>query len=357
MLPEVDSLLLQLFEITQSADWEAWLASLRNVFGATVATLAPLGIAAASLMTSTARSGVVHEQVASYRDASPSHDLALADDAFLRGERNGDLTPAGRRYGLGVTIDAGAARYVLNLGRDEDRGDFGPEHASALTRVAGFLKRAMASQRLFRSAIAEAEASRALMNASHRGIVFLDATLRIAFANRAAEDLLAAEDVVGLRGGVFGACNRSQERRFRDLLETAANDPGRSSIVMLTGTRSDRHVTAEVTGLSSKATPFDAAGGPPVVMIVLTSPAEQTVVDPDCLEEVFGFTGQEARVASLLVAGLELSEVADRLSISRETVRHHLKGLFAKTGRHSQRDLVHMITMSLPASALVPGQV
>jgi len=356
MLLELDSLLLQLFEITHSADWEAWLASLRNVFGATVVTLAPLGLAAASLMTSTARSGVAGEAITSYRDA-PSHDLAIADDGFPPGGRNGDLTPAGRRYGLGVTIDAGTARYILNLGRDEDRGDFGPEHASALTRVAGFLKRAMASQRLFRSAIAEAEAARALMNASHRGIVFLDASLRVAFANHAAEGLLAAEDVVALRGGAFGAANRAHERRFRDMLETAALHPGRSSIVMLTGARSERHVTAEVTGLSSRPSPLDGAGGPPAVMIVLTEPAEQTVVDPDCLEEVFGFTGQEARVASLLVAGLELSEVAERLSISRETVRHHLKGLFLKTGKHSQRDLVHMITMSLPASALVPGHV
>ncbi len=62
----------------------------------------------------------------------------------------------------------------------------------------------------------------------------------------------------------------------------------------------------------------------------------------------------EARPDDPTVSGLELSEVAERLSISRETVRHHLKGLFSKTGKHSQRDLVHMITMSLPASALVP---
>ena len=41
---------------------------------------------------------------------------------------------------------------------------------------------------------------------------------------------------------------------------------------------------------------------------------------------------------------LDLEETARKLGIAHETVRHHLKGLMAKTGCQSQAALIALVT-------------
>jgi DNA-binding CsgD family transcriptional regulator len=57
---------------------------------------------------------------------------------------------------------------------------------------------------------------------------------------------------------------------------------------------------------------------------------------------------REAELAAHLAAGLGVEVTAERLAISVETARHHLKSIFAKTGTHSQAELVRRI-LSGPA--------
>jgi DNA-binding NarL/FixJ family response regulator len=54
----------------------------------------------------------------------------------------------------------------------------------------------------------------------------------------------------------------------------------------------------------------------------------------------FGFTPMENRVAELLCRGLAATEIAQKLGISIETVRCHLKQAFVKAGVHRQAELV-----------------
>jgi len=189
------------------------------------------------------------------------------------------------------------------------------------------------------------------------GIFLLDASNRVVFANEAGSAMLSSEDIIGIRGSLVTAMNRADDRRFREAFEHCGTGAGDQHIMVLHGTKSDTQVTASIVGIEGrKAQPLDLGVSRPAILLIITQRADRTEIDPAFLETVFGFTAKEARVASLLVSGLELSEVALALSISRETVRHHLKSLFSKTHTHSQRELVHLITMSLPASAMT-GQL
>jgi DNA-binding CsgD family transcriptional regulator len=53
-----------------------------------------------------------------------------------------------------------------------------------------------------------------------------------------------------------------------------------------------------------------------------------------------GLTGQERRILVLQLMGCSYEEVADTLNISLNTVRFHLRSVYAKTGTHSQAELV-----------------
>lgn len=55
--------------------------------------------------------------------------------------------------------------------------------------------------------------------------------------------------------------------------------------------------------------------------------------------EEIGLTMQERRILMLQLLGLSYEEVADTLKISLNTVRYHLRSIYAKTGAHSQAEL------------------
>jgi DNA-binding CsgD family transcriptional regulator len=65
------------------------------------------------------------------------------------------------------------------------------------------------------------------------------------------------------------------------------------------------------------------------------------------LQQLYGLSPTEARVAGALVQGLELREIAELRSITYETARFHLKRLMIKTGTRRQRDLIRLV-LSLP---------
>jgi DNA-binding CsgD family transcriptional regulator len=58
---------------------------------------------------------------------------------------------------------------------------------------------------------------------------------------------------------------------------------------------------------------------------------------------VYGLTKREAEISALLASGLSLETAAERLGISRNTVRVHLQSLFAKTGTNRQAELMKVL--------------
>ena len=47
---------------------------------------------------------------------------------------------------------------------------------------------------------------------------------------------------------------------------------------------------------------------------------------------------------ALLTSGMSIDGVAERLRISRETARNHLKSAFFKTGTHRQSELINLVS-------------
>jgi DNA-binding CsgD family transcriptional regulator len=60
--------------------------------------------------------------------------------------------------------------------------------------------------------------------------------------------------------------------------------------------------------------------------------------------DLFRLTAREAQVALLLVEGLDLNEIAERLGLRIGTARNHLKRVFEKTGTHRQGELIALLS-------------
>jgi DNA-binding CsgD family transcriptional regulator len=74
--------------------------------------------------------------------------------------------------------------------------------------------------------------------------------------------------------------------------------------------------------------------------VVFASDGESRSLGTHVLIARHALTRAEASVARLLAGGAGLEEIARELDISLNTVRGHLKQIFAKTGTHRQAQLV-----------------
>src|SRR5690606_20913550 len=84
----------------------------------------------------------------------------------------------------------------------------------------------------------------------------------------------------------------------------------------------------------------------PAVALFISDPEDVTEAPVQVVTKLFGFTPTEAPLAILFAKGLSLDEAADTLHVSRNTVRNHLRAVFAKTGVKRQAMLIRLVLQS-----------
>lgn len=83
--------------------------------------------------------------------------------------------------------------------------------------------------------------------------------------------------------------------------------------------------------------------------LVVVTPVVQArcLASESMLQDLFGMTPAEARVARGIADGESIATLAGTVKSSRETIRFHLKSVFAKTGTSRQSELVGLLAGSL----------
>ena len=218
-------------------------------------------------------------------------------------------------------------------GDDEDRAQF--------ARLSHHLARAARLTVRIADATREQAALEAALDALDHGIVLIDRGLRLVWANRAADRILAANDGLSLsRGIVHGAAPAVTHALASLVTRVAARRRGRWAI------RADRPSLAEpyVVFASPLGTAerWPAAGGAAAVLVV-TDPAAGPGTDEALLSAIYELTPAEARVARFMATGHGLARTARLLHLSQNTVHTHLQRVFRKLGVRRQAELSRLI--------------
>lgn len=84
--------------------------------------------------------------------------------------------------------------------------------------------------------------------------------------------------------------------------------------------------------------------GPLTALLVVTNIAERSVPPASLLRALFDLTPRESRIAEALLHGAEKAELRQKINVSDETVRTHVKSILRKTGLKRRVDLVRLLS-------------
>ena len=178
------------------------------------------------------------------------------------------------------------------------------------------------------------------------GLVVLDGEGRVTVANRAARKI--ADRTGALRLNANGRLSTWQAKRDAQLQALIAvtarssNGQGQSDggMVLITKRTGVGLVLVEVMPLSD-AGMCDGEDLRGSAVFVLDAEVS-LVVSLAGLSSIFELTPTEQEIATSLVNGAAPGEIAEQSNRAFETVRSHLKHVFAKTGAHSQLELLRL---------------
>jgi len=177
-------------------------------------------------------------------------------------------------------------------------------------------------------------------------IFFVDKRGHLVHANAAARNLVAEAAVLRVVSGRLVACDIECNRRFQDTLLAAGLGDiriGTAGASLALRARDGEDYVARVLPLVTGSR-SQIGKGAAAAAAVFVSKAELSAALPlEMMARRYRLTPMELRVVTVLVdAGGGISNVADVLDVSAETVKTHLANLYEKTGVRRQADLVKL---------------
>src|SRR5262245_417698 len=244
--------------------------------------------------------------------------------------------------------------YFVPLGmvRRKSKGSYEARELKLLKGAIPHLQRTMQILLQLGALQARQAAGEALWDLLPFGVFILDEAGRILWANRMGERIAAANDGLAIRGGCLLAATAEENAMLSRLIGGAALTATGQGLAAGGGLSLPRPSLHRP--LAVLVTPFRIARNAmqsrqPAVAVLVSDPEDKPQPAPELLAQLYGLTAREADLVTLLLDGLDLRDAAERLALSMNTVRTHLREVFHKTGTHRQSELVALVLRSVAA--------
>lgn len=369
--PALSELLLRLYRTAADMAWcERFLEQLAAMTAATSASLI-LHPRTSGRLGTLFTAGGTPEGMSAYRDqqfmldpfVGLPRDRVMTLDEFVSTEAllASDfyrlyLVPYRSRYVLGVDVgDLAGFDARLRLSRPPESTDFAQPQRALLELLLPHLKVALS----IAARLIEAETDRSLYAGTVArfaiGAITVTESGRIVDASGMAQALLAERDGLAATHGRLVLNHPQQTRVLHDAIRRAAGASSgeRSPLpfalaVKRPSGRADVALAVQPAAMASDAIE-------PRAVVLVSDPERSVAVSPAALATLFGLTPAEAALCVQLVNGDTLDEAADALGVKRNTVRAHLRSIFAKTGVDRQSRLVRLILASVAPAVAAAG--
>lgn len=254
-----------------------------------------------------------------------------------------------RRSGAGDSLQVmtgtpAERRLLVSVQRNRDAAAFDEDAKALLALLGPHLRRAGQVQaRLGEAELARLELEAGLDAVSAPAFI-VSAKGWIQHLNAAASQFVRHNPHAVRLSGVLAFVNSGDETLYRQALNEAAREGGRSRVVRLDLGQPDK-TELVIAPLQPRE---GAAWKEPLALVVLNAPSVDAEGVGWRLRELYGLSATEARIAAAIALGQTVEEIAAAKGVKEVTLRTQLRAVFQKTGTRRQAELVRL---ALAASA------
>lgn len=232
--------------------------------------------------------------------------------------------------------------------------DFNDKDRVNMRLLLPHLSRSLGVMQRLRSTELTLATSLAALDRLSSGVLLLNRLGAVTFANQVAQRIVNAGNGLRLRqqGHLAGQSELIGET-------VAASKAIRNAVnaTLAVSPYATQHFSKSVTiphtsGATSYVLQFSALGSHNefggdgnafAAIIFISDGADRIAIDPAVLQEIYGLTLTEARVAVALVDHESVKKVADALGVSLATVRTHIKNIYGKLGVDTRTRFVKLL--------------
>lgn len=285
------------------------------------------------------RSGVEPSRVLDRRELTPAAEfnlLAFCHEFALPHEYYHSLSA----WAMSERRDLG---LFLNIHRPKRYGPFDQSEAAWLEQLRPHLVQALNLHQHWRTLRQHTRSRTLALDTLEQHCLTVDLRGRVLWTNRAAELVLQAGDGLTVCANVLRASEPTQQEALFWALDQVARLSSGQTLLL---TRPGKARPLSVTLLH---VPAEERQGQDErqILLLLNDPETGHLPPAHRLEQTYGLTPAESRVALSLAGGLTVEDIAEQGQVTIGTVRNQLKQVLSKTDTHRQAALVRLL-LSLP---------
>lgn len=231
----------------------------------------------------------------------------------------------------------GHGEALIGIGQSRNRGPFTNQQIAIAHSALPHLKRVLKLRAVLDDAEAATAFAEASLDAFPTGLMRLDASGRLLYANRAAQAVIDRGDALTLRGGRLAALNEMMDTALREGIQAALYRT-RSMGAPLTLPRGEGAEPYVMT-----LAPISRRGQSQALAMI-NAPEALANVRQAQLGAVYQLSLAETALVMGLMEGKSLPEIAESRGASINTLRVQLRSVLRKTGATRQAELVAQVS-------------
>ena len=275
-------------------------------------------------------------------------DLFTAEELKTSRMFNDGLARVEGQNGLNVRLDGPCgSRISWGIADPVDSDGWSSSRLEMIAHILPHLRQYFRVRSALIDARALGASATELLDITRVGIVYLDRRGQIVGRNDTARRFLGVKGGLSDRGGELGAATPEDNAKLQHLLSRALprfGGQGKSGSMMVGPSSLLPSFAVHVKPSATREEGFRSRRVAALVMIV--DALGPTRIDPRLVQSVLGLTPAEAEVAVLLAEGRTTRQIAAAKGRGYDTVRTHLKHIFAKL-RVSRQFEVAQLVLSL----------